>query len=245
MEEVLRMRESIYLDDLKRMDAYFAESNDYYIATMQELRELLNSNGLSTKGCKEQLIHNLKTNNIKCRIGYLAYSTKELLDMGKERNLNTKGSKYMLIQRLKKSDKKEKAPEGLFVKKESPNVLTGVDRQILLAIDDESLLHICMVNKYMRDFMYDEVFWNLRIIDRYGGVDMYKYKGNATYKTIYREVSKRNKYRDRQVAKEGYIPIFKYLVERGRTSIYYNDVMLMTAVNKGRRNVVLYISNRA
>ena len=233
------------MDELLYMHSYFDGYSDYYIATVQELKVLLKSNGLSVNGPKEYLIHRLQYNNIKCNIGYLAYSEEELREIAEKRKLDTKGNKYTLIRRLKKNDKNKKPPEVLFVDKESTSVFTGVldvDRQILLAIDDESLLRVCMVNKYMIDFMYDEVFWNLRIDERYGGVDMYKYKGKSTYKTIYTELSKRNKYIDRQlsyVAKNGYLPIFKYLTERRET--YYNDHILMNALKNGKSELGLYI----
>ena len=60
--------------------------------------------------------------------------------------------------------------------------LKDVDQQILLEMDDETLLNYCKSHKYGSRLCDDDLFWKKRVIRRFGSVQ----KGeNRTWKNLY------------------------------------------------------------
>ena len=131
-----------------------------------------------------------------------------------------------------------KKSERLFIEMEVFKVPGDINMEILWNMDDETLFKILQVNIVSNE-SDNEYFWDVRIQRIYGGALMVKYKKNKTYKEIYLELRKQRTQHDLlyNSAKEGYLPIIKYLEDRGINITY----VFMYAVEHGNYEVVEYL----
>ena len=98
-----------------------------------------------------------------------------------------------------------------------------VDLKILQQLDDKELPLVCSVNKYVAELCNDENFWLTRLINKqvYPLEEIRDFKGNFTYKEIYRHLFL-NEY------EQGMFEAAK------RNNVYYYNVVSRGHFNLGR-----------
>ncbi len=73
--------------------------------------------------------------------------------------------------------------------------IKDVDMEILNKLDDRDLLSFCSTDKYAQLICNDQIFWQRRVITKYGkylnSEIMRKYKGNRTWTEYYIELNKK------------------------------------------------------
>ena len=196
--------------------------------TNPELKEFLLQLGLSFSGSRSILIKRLRTALIE---SIYNINTKELKYILRTLNLPTYGNKDILINQLEKELYKESTLLKLF------SGVQDTDREVLLHLDDNVLYIICEVNKYAYN-LCNGSFWNTRIKQKYEGANLQKYKGNATYKTIYKELREKDlEHILYYAANNGYLPIIEYIIKVGTHHITIEFIRQLTlALNKASKN---------
>ena len=172
----------------------------------------------------------------------------QLKEKLRELGLPLSENKSILFARLEKSNKekessendkittiKQKIPDDNLIKNVEQRInpnrkflvdIKEIDEGILMYLDDNSLFKTCQVNKYTED-LSNELFWNMRIKQKYGGVDLSEYKGTKKYIEIYKELrATGDLYRYGMDNK--YVPIVKYLFKQKKYLNKYLKVLRKT-----------------
>lgn len=129
-----------------------------------------------------------------------------------------------------------------------PTGIPDIDYEIMVYLDDETLLNSCKINRYTADLCRNENFWHKKIIQKFGhNISKYKPEG-LTYKQIYLKLGNPDDTDFYEAIKLGLFPIVKDIWENK----YHGDVSnlvyirnlkdsLSVAAQNGYIDTVIYI----
>ena len=180
-------------------------------------------------------------------VDYTKWNVNQLNAKLRKRELPETGLKAVLIHRLEEYDRavSSKKLNSSPPKRKQYTGVTELDTKILLNLNDRDLFKACQVDIYTAN-LCNESFWNQRIQFVYGGAKLNKYKGNKTYREIYKELGRESNDSSKLLisAQNGYLPITKYLIENTIIKRGYINLAIEWAAREGRLQTIKYLISK-
>ena len=233
---------------------------------VKKLKDKLHELGLKVSGNKAELIQRIQDYG-SSKSEYSNITVKQLKAVLKERKLSQTGRKVDLVNRLEVSDTKKiqtplgrsPSPNKVFPRREtSPKIRntpspqqpidelpTELFSEIINNLNDKDLANACKTDKRAAKLCKDDHFWNLRIQKVYNSNLNNYIEEDKTYREVYIDLKKyERKSKENLLTKTaelGYLPIVKYVVEKGANIHDSEDYTLRWAAQHGYLPMTKYL----